>query len=356
MEKLWIFPFFSVFLTAVKNSGIFFVLPLLFLIWLFTEGRRNHWKALALQCAFPAGALMLWQAHVKLVFQNGMNARHSLSLHQMTGIFLSKDTATIKEITVTFLKTVFSYRNPALYFFIFAIIFTVIFRKKKPAGKRFPRPIFFLLAVYATYQAGMLGMYLFSMPTPEAILLQCYDRYHLTALTYLCGVQAAGVLPYIVQKAPGRVAAARIKSILIALLAALSVHCGLLPDYRAFYRRPAQSDYAERAGFDAFVTEGVPSGCTYLVVTDANGYFYDFLTKYFFFAKRDRVLGEYTAPPTDAEKQAVILECWRDYDYILLVRLNDGMREWFREVFGTADSAIRVSDAAPPPGSPAAAE
>ncbi len=357
-EKLWAFPLFSVFLIAIKNSGIFFILPLLFLLWLFTDERKKHWKSLAVQCAFPVGALILWQAHVRLVFQNGMNTRHSLSLRQMGGIFLSKDIATIKLIAVNFLRTVFSYRNPALYFFVFAAIFTVIFWKKKPAGKRYPRPIFFLLAVYMAYQIGTFGMYLLSMPTPEAIILQCYDRYHLTVLTYLTGTMLAGVLPYIVREAFGNTIAARLKNVLLAAAIIASVHCGLMPDYRAFYRRPVnESDYESvgRAEFDRLVEEGVPSGLRYLVVTDANGYFYDYLTKFFFFAENDKVLGEYTAPPSDKEKQTVILECWRDYDYILLVRLNDDMRGWFEEVFGTSDSAIRVKDVILPSGSPAAA-
>lgn len=183
-EYYWAILPSLIFLISIKNSGVFFVLVIVVYCVFFTKGERIQ-KALILGTG-SYGALLVWQKHVKSVFEEGMVSKHSLSVEYFESVFGDKTKAQISQIFNNYLDAVFQIRNEFLFFLILAAILLLVSRVAK--GDNFAdirKKVLFYIGVYVIYQISLLGMYMFSMPTGEAIVLASYDRYHITMVSFL---------------------------------------------------------------------------------------------------------------------------------------------------------------------------
>lgn len=192
---LWAILPETVFLIAVKNSGLFFVVITVIYV-LF----RIKWKTVkkAWAVAFvsaPFLTLLLWQKHVGLVFDQGLSSKHTMSVHGLKEAFLDKKPEAISDIFDKYISVAFDLKNIFLYFLILAIIVLVVsyFLQRQSFGMM-GRLVGLCVVSYVLYQCSLLGMYLSSMPVEEAVRLASYDRYHLTIMVFIVGILLAGIL------------------------------------------------------------------------------------------------------------------------------------------------------------------
>lgn len=166
-------------LMQIKNSGIFFVVGIGIII-LFMDKKSLIDRLICL--LVPLASYYIWTAHCKYVFSEAALTKHSMTVDNYAQVASSKTTDEIH--TIIHQMYDFSVHNNRVIFvlvFVIAIIlFTIIFDKKRLKECLIISGI--TVVIYAIYQIGMLGMYIFSMPTNEAIGLSGVMRYTQTIL------------------------------------------------------------------------------------------------------------------------------------------------------------------------------
>lgn len=166
-------------LMQIKNSGIFFVVGIGMVI-LFMDKKPLIDRLI---CFLPPlASYYIWTAHCKYVFSDAALTKHSMTVDNYVQVVGSKTTDEIHTIvhqmydfTVHNNRVIF-----VLVFIIATILFVFIFDKERIKDCLMLSGI--AVVIYAIYQIGMLGMYIFSMPTNEAIGLSGVMRYTQTIL------------------------------------------------------------------------------------------------------------------------------------------------------------------------------
>ncbi len=172
-------------LGIIKNSGFFFLLCLA-LYFLFCQYRYGgtsrkklrHGISGIIAIGVSLIPLILWQNHIKDHFST---SKHEVSVSAYKQIFGEKDPTILHQITDLFMKTIFdpqtlSTQGVLLIQFLMITIWAVAFfylKKKTP----FLKQLILLDVIFIAYYAGIYGMFLFSMPTDEALTLAGFDRY-----------------------------------------------------------------------------------------------------------------------------------------------------------------------------------
>ena len=165
-ERPWLLLPFLLFLMSIKNSGLLFdVVLLVCMLCCGRKALRGHVRAFALTALSPFALLLLWQKHVKLVFSDGMHAKHSLSLSLFAATLEEKGEDIIQTITGGMLGKVFSLSNPMLYVLLLLLALLLIgrFCLRDRQSPHFLAPL--VLGSYAAYELGLFLMYLLTMPT-----------------------------------------------------------------------------------------------------------------------------------------------------------------------------------------------
>lgn len=163
-------------LTLLKNSAIFFVLILL--IYLYKRYAKIDKVIPAIGTLVFLFAKISWNLHLKLNFTN--LGKHNMSLKNYSEILLEKDTSIIIQISRKFLESFLSERFVLILLVILIVSYFINKRDKK-----IKKIFIFVLTTYFLYQVGNYFMYIFSMPTSEALEIAGYSRYVLTIRIYL---------------------------------------------------------------------------------------------------------------------------------------------------------------------------
>lgn len=183
-------------LMLVKNSGMFFVVIDL-LIWIIifikNNGIKNLFKEKYILILFlPIIVQILWNAHIKLVFDDSETTKHSMSVQNYVHNIENKETSDINIIFNGIIEKMTNLKNNdnkiLLLNFITYIIMIIVFWKNKELRNANIKFLIFSLITYILYQISLLGMYCFSMPGSEAIHLAGYERYFKTMVTFEVGV------------------------------------------------------------------------------------------------------------------------------------------------------------------------
>ena len=125
----------------------------------------GYWKTAAPQFLCPVLTLVLWQKHVKLVFENGMGTKHSMSLMYWRARFLQKSSEDVHTILSGMGERIFSLSNP--FFYILLLLILVIVARKYFLRQNYTeerQTALIVLVSYIVYQLGLLGTYLFPCP------------------------------------------------------------------------------------------------------------------------------------------------------------------------------------------------
>lgn len=277
--RIWFFLPYVVFLLSVKNSGLFFVILLYGYIWFTLRREAVPSKTWLVLFAVPVMTLVLWQAHVNLVFPNGMSGKHSMSLSYFSSIIQEKQLSDILAIVKAMAFRVFSVSNHGLLALLSGLLIWLVWRKfSSQPCQEMKTTLLLAAAAYVLYQIGNLGMYIFSMPIWEAMILSEYDRYHQTIITFVAGlffleaIQASH-LPLV----SGRRNALSLCTVLAALIVSFFV---LSPDFTCFQRQ--QLDNTMRGRLEQLIQDyDIPCGSEYLVfVRNQDVSFLNFMCQY----------------------------------------------------------------------------
>lgn len=321
---LWVLPYLIA-LTAVKNSGLLLALfLLLYLLMHLGKENRRIWLQLG---SIPALTLLLWQKHVLLVFDNGMNSRHAMSAESITNTFSQKDLSALTEVARLFLQEVFSLTNPFLYLLIAGLLVLLLHRF---FGLHLTwdhrHLLLFAGAAYLIYQIGVLAMYLTTMPYGEAILLAGYSRYHRTILI-LCGSCLFLVLADSMTKTGKR-------EVTAGLLTLLLLYQSLFPGL--WYNNPKHCGFI-REEFQQLITEyHVEAGKRYLIVMDAayaekyKGYLH-YLARYLLDS------GSITLCSIESPPEEHLLS---NYDYLICFGDSEELDGYLVKTVGSGESRI----------------
>lgn len=196
LEKLLKFTMpLIAYLPIIKNSGIFFTIISVVMIYLLVRGTNITKKKFIGYSIVPSLVLMvLWKVHVMITFGKSGASKHSVSLRNYAKTILDKNMSDISNITSSFIDKTLQINNlAAILILAIIIVFMVVFIVSKckhiDYDFKFEKSIILAsLLIYVFYMLGLFSMYIFSMPTPEALMLAEYDRYHKTIIMYLFGI------------------------------------------------------------------------------------------------------------------------------------------------------------------------
>lgn len=229
-SKIFISVFLlSFFLTLIKNSGIFFsLLALVFygisLFWRYKKSDKRVVKLiqekyyLLFPFISPLLANNLWSKHVSLVYPSDSLGKHTMSIDAYIQNFNDKSALEIDQISQVFFDTLSNGYLDKIIFLVFVIILLIIL--KFVSTKKIDKSLLFTgildIVVFTLYGLGLWGMYLFSMPTNEAINLAGFWRYMDTIMSFIIGVTAVILANYLSNIKVKRVAI--ISNVLVLIL------------------------------------------------------------------------------------------------------------------------------------------
>ena len=319
----WLLPYLAA-LTAIKNSGL--LLAVFLLVYLLPLFGRQGLKRWLLLCSAPGLALLLWQKHVQLVFDNALNSRHAMSMDSIASSFLRKDGDALAEVTQIVLSEMLSFTNPVLYLLAAAVL---IFLLRRLLGLSWAKDhsglLLFAGGVYFVYQITVLGMYLTTMPYGEAVLLAGYGRYHRTILIFSGGCLFLAL-------ADSMTGAKR--QAVPALLTLLLLYQALFPGL--WYNNPKHCGFI-REEFQQLVTEhSVQTGKRYLILLEPSyaekysGYLH-YLVRYLLDSAQVK-LCSIRQIPEELSMQG--------YDYLICFGDSGELDEYLLRTFGSRE--IRV--------------
>ncbi len=323
-ERPWLLLPFLLFLMSIKNSGLLFdVVLLACMLCCGHKALRGHVRAFALTALSPFALLLLWQKHVKLVFSDGMHAKHSLSLSLFAATLEEKGEDIIQTITGGMLGKVFSLSNPMLYVLLLLLALLLIgrFCLRDRQSPHFLAPL--VLGSYAAYELGLFLMYLLTMPTGEALILAGYSRYEKTILIFCAGAAWIYACQLAACALPG--ALRRTVSAVLAALCAASVFALVKPS-RSYFRRQTFAG-TTREAYDQLIEDyGIPAGCRYMILRSENddGYLY-YLTRY--------LLDPQAVSSAELSWLIELPDLWRGYDYLITLDPSEEVQAYLREHF-----------------------
>lgn len=185
---LYIIPWLT-YLIALKNSGALFAVYALVLVFLWSGFKKGVVAAIP-----PALMLLIWNRHVSYVFEQGLLAAHSMSISNFKRMLSAKRAGSVESIVRQMLGKVFSLSNAylaVLLLSVAAFIFVCVYLKRDRLVRGL---LIYGVAAYLIYQAGTLGMYIFTMNERQALQLASYPRYHGTIWMFSAGVALMAVL------------------------------------------------------------------------------------------------------------------------------------------------------------------
>lgn len=318
-ERPWLLLPFLLFLMSIKNSGLLFdVVLLVCMLCCGHKALRGRARAFVLTALSPFALLLLWQKHVKLVFSDGMHARHSLSLSLFAATLQEKGGDTIDKIAGGMLGQVFSLSNPMLYVLLLLLALLLIgrFCLRDRQSPHFLAPL--VLGSYAAYELGLFLMYLLTMPTGEALILAGYSRYEKTILIFCAGAAWIYACRLAACALPG--ALRRTVSAVLAALCAASVFALVKPS-RSYFRRQTFAG-TTREAYDQLIEDyGIPAGCRYMILRSENDYGYLYhLTRY--------LLDPQAVSSAELSWLIELPDLWRGYDYLITLNPSEEVQAY----------------------------
>ena len=284
-DRLWPLIFYAVFLFTIKNSGLLFIAVLYGYVWFTLRRESIPARSWLLLLAIPILTLILWKAHVRLVFPSGMSSPHSMTVSKFQSTFAELQSSDISQILKMIALKTFSPSNHALWILALgAVVYCIAkFMGASQDAERCGRVVLFAAICYLLYQVGIIGMYLFSMSRLEALRLAGYGRYHRTIEAFLAGLVFLGAIPLI----PASRIPLRLKTTppVYLILFCLVLSCfALSPEFKMLGRqRLDQYDTGRmRIRLEQLKKDySIPEESDIMLITNPdNAYFMSFLAQY----------------------------------------------------------------------------
>lgn len=179
-------------LVNIKNSGIFFFAACLIFLAVYARGHRLWSKIGIFSTALPILTMLIWKRHVALIFPDGLQTKHAMSLEHYEQMLAKKSLGDIVQIGQKILARLVTWENIEvkvllMLLLLLGIFMAVLFLNHKPVQGML-RIAAIDLGCFFAYIALTFGMYIFSMPIGEAQHLASYDRYILSVLIFIYGM------------------------------------------------------------------------------------------------------------------------------------------------------------------------
>ena len=320
-KLLYIVPYCA-FLMSIKNSGVFFVAVFVIFALVYMQKNKATFARWVVLTASPAVTLLLWQNHVKATFTDGLTTKHSMSIDNFRQVFNGKTAEDVKNITVSFGKEVFSLNNPFVWLVIFAIILVVadrlVFKQKNSFANCC---VAAALLSYIAYQAGNLGMYLFTMPLDEAVVLACYERYHKSILIFVAAIICIAVIKQDNSHGTNQLFASALCTVALCLC--------LQPSPAMYLPQNLPEDF-DRVKLMRLVEEyNIPSGAGYVIVLDDDyGLQMSFRHMARFTLNSEDVKARYLSDLKESE------HLLNEYEYFIIFHQTDAVMEYVTGLYG----------------------
>ena len=319
---LWAILPETVFLIAVKNSGLFFVVVIIIYVLIRIKWKtvKKGWAAAFISAPFLT--LLLWQKHVDLVFDKGLASKHTMSVHGLKEAFLDKKPQAISEIFDKYLSVVFDLRNIFLLFLILAIVaLVVVYLFQKQQFGTFLRLVSIGAVSYLLYQCSLLGMYLTSMPVDEAVRLASYDRYHLTIMIFVMGILLAGILQM-------QFSHKAISVLMLGVASAVNLFT-FAPKLSYLQKQPLNTP--ARQNLEALIEEHqIPKGSSFVLFSEDDFAYSGYVCGYLL---NNYSMYLYTGDPTGKMPKDI-----RRYDYIIIADPTEKTRTYVKNVLKIDDT------------------
>ena len=320
------------FVTQVKNSGALFVLFALVLLVILVKQDLRNIGPVAVVCASVLLVMFIWDRHCGYVFESAAYSKHALTADylQQTGSDKSlADIQTICKGVLVYMST----RKELFGLIGWMVILAGITCLLKPGLKRkYAALVCFAVMMYVLYGAGMMGMFVFSMPRIAALALECIDRYTKT-VDVAIGYLLAAYSLYLISAIDNRRMSV-MTNVLFLLMAGIW-HIQLGEQYHIF-KLPAGSSV--RTEIESPIEEyGVQKGYSYLVCSREDHYDMPyFIWKY--------------QMDTMHVKQIVVeqesqMEIEKDYDYVIVLDENNAIIQSWVEAHYPDQAGKRVIQA-----------
>lgn len=327
-DKLWwIIPYIT-FLISVKNSGIFFVIVILIYALTVLKNDKKSLKQWFCVMLSPLLILLLWQKHVKLVFDNGLMAKHSMSFSNFESVFEKKGWESITTIFFQVIENTFSVSNHILIIVIFIFLLWLFEqRQKEKVNKNSIKEIACIIAFsYMAYQLSLLGMYLFTMPLEEAVVLASYSRYHDTILLFAAGIFLVGGIRVIETSYKQHRNGIWVSGML-SIVCCICVFLTITPNF-AYYKKQ-ELEGTPRQQYDRLLSEyNIQPSKRHLIIKENEyadtGYLY-FMVRYLFNTVNVSVVSV-----SDVQGEKFVLD---DYDYVIIDSKEKEVVEYVEDKF-----------------------
>lgn len=301
---------FSVYAYLVKNSGILFALLISLLLagialWNRRQDRppaRRDWRCIAGVCLAPVAVLYVWNRHTTMVFENASATKHAMRPGQLLSTFAEKTAAEISDICAAYLSALGGAAVlPLACLALMGLCVLAVSLRRRSLYRPGLSALCGAAVVSAVYLAGLLMMYLFSMPTGEAMILASLERYLGTLNLWLILITAAVMLASL-KACPSQGRTRFFQAGVAGLSAAALLFFSGFPEATVLHHRQLYAQ-SNRAKIDAALAEhDVPAEQRYILVGMQDGGM-----AYYIF--------QYLLDPTFL---SLNLEDWRQADAILI--------------------------------------
>lgn len=183
-------------LSIVKNSAIFFVVILLVYylycvikMWSFRQNKFTLLGTTIGTLLLSVLPFLVWNQYVKLHYPV---SKHEVNVSAYLQIFSAKDSSVTAQISNLFLSTVFDIRTLStqgiLLMNVILIGAYLVLRLGMNRKNSLLRSCLLINSVTVLYYFGIYFMFLFSMPTEEALYLAGFERYASSMLILALGL------------------------------------------------------------------------------------------------------------------------------------------------------------------------
>lgn len=249
-EKIWFVIPYVVFLVSVKNSGALFAVLILLYAMARLPKTRENLKKFVIPVLSPAVMIFFWNRHVEQLFDDGTVSKHAMRVDNFQQILSDKTPQDLTAIVEAFWQSTADNAEPLVYLILMSVAI-LLFRKLvlKKNCRELGSILLVVAVFYVAYLAGLLGMYILTMPLEEALMMAGYERYHQTVILF-----AAGVVLLSVIRELGECRILRHGTVFAAILAVLMLQLTgavVNPQYDYYSRQSLEG--TERARFDRLI-------------------------------------------------------------------------------------------------------
>lgn len=295
----------------VKNSGLFFCVLGLLLMWRLLRKRNESLKPLLIMALALLAVSSLWKHHCAYVFINSQMSQHAVSMEYFKMRLAERTAKDMARI----LRGVVSYTLTRKTLGYLAAWLAAALGCAWLGGRRKHWGILAAACVglYAAWTVALAGMYLFSMSTQEALELLSIERYCRTMDILLYYLLTAFCLSCLPEGCWKRWAAVVVLTALAVAVWAES--CGGFATIAA----PPQGDTTLRERMEEMVAEyGVDTGYAYLICDPVARGYAMYVLRYRMNTSRVQQVA-ITAPEQ--------MEIEKDYDYVFLLDTDNPILE-----------------------------